>query len=61
MCDIVAAGGEHTDLTDRDLYHTAEIEAWDCYPAFIDYTTMMEDLDSAFTPLAQVQTCTKAT
>ena len=44
MCDIVAAGGSLADHTDRDLYHTAEIEAWDCYAAFINTNPEMEDL-----------------
>ena len=44
MCDIVASGGNLKDHTDRDLYHTVEIEAWDCYPAFINTNPDMEDL-----------------
>lgn len=44
MCDIVAMGGNLADHTDRDLYHTAEIEAWDCYNAFININPDVEDL-----------------
>ena len=44
MCDTVAAGGDLADHTDRNLYHTVEIEAWDCYAAFINSNEEMEDL-----------------
>ena len=44
MCDIVAQGGSLADHTDRDLYHTAEIDAWDCYSAFIDTNDELEEL-----------------
>ena len=42
MCDIVAQGGNLKDHTDRDLYCSAEIEAWDCYNAFV---ASNEDVD----------------
>ena len=44
ICDIIATGGDLADHTDRDLYHTAEIEAWDCYNAFIIINSDLEDL-----------------
>ena len=44
MCNIVAEGGDLADHTDRDLYHAAEIEAWDCYNAFININEDVEDL-----------------
>lgn len=44
MCDIVAEGGDLADHTDRDLYHTAEIEAWDCYQAFMNSNEEIEEL-----------------
>ena len=44
ICDIIAMGGDLADHTDRDLYHTAEIEAWDCYNAFININSDVEDL-----------------
>ena len=44
MCDIVAEGGNLADHTDRDLYHTTEIEAWDCYSAFISTNDELEEL-----------------
>ena len=44
MCDIVAEGGNLKDHTNRDLYHTAEIEAWDCYAAFIPSNEEVEEL-----------------
>ena len=44
ICDIIATGGDLADHTDRDLYHTAEIEAWDCYKAFIIINSDLEDL-----------------
>ena len=44
MCDCVAQGNDLKDYTDRDFYHNAEIEAWDCYSAFINTNEEMEDL-----------------
>ena len=44
MCNIVAEGGNLADHTDRDLYCDCEIEAWDCYNAFININEDVEDL-----------------
>jgi hypothetical protein len=44
MCDIVAQGGNLKDHTDRDLYCSAEIEAWDCYHAFVNFNEDVDDL-----------------
>ena len=44
MCDIVAEGGDLGDHTDRDLYNGCEIDAWDCYNAFISLNEDIEDL-----------------
>lgn len=44
MCNIVAEGGNLADHTDRDLYCDCEIEAWDCYNAFININADVEDL-----------------
>ena len=44
MCDIVAEGGNLKDHTDRDLYCSAEIEAWDCYNAFVASNADVDEL-----------------
>lgn len=44
MCNIVTEGGNLADHTDRELYCDCEIEAWDCYNAFITVTEDIEDL-----------------
>lgn len=44
MCNIVAEGGDLADHTDRGLYYSCEIKAWDCYSAFININEDVEDL-----------------
>ena len=44
MCDIVAQGGDLKDHIDRDLYWSAEIEAWDCYNAFVTFNEDVNEL-----------------
>lgn len=44
MCDIVAQGGDLSDFTDRELYNGVDMEAWDCYQAFIYVNEDIEDL-----------------
>ena len=44
MCDIVAEGGNLSDFTDRDLYNGVDMEAWDCYQAFIYINEDIQDL-----------------
>ena len=42
MCDIVAQGGNLSEFTDRELYNGVDMDAYDCYQAFI---YINEDVD----------------